>query len=81
MMDLKQQHTTDEMVINDMKLVQTYNNDEENHKYSSKIPTATWLFFNTWDCSHFRVFFILFCFLFECNASKLEPILAFKQLV
>ena len=46
-MDLKQQHTTDEMVINDMKLVQTYNNDEENHKYSSKIPTATWLFFNT----------------------------------
>ena len=30
-MDLKQQHTTDEMVINDMKLVQTYNNDEENH--------------------------------------------------
>ena len=42
MMDLKQQHTTDEMVINDMKLVQTYNNDEENHKYSSKIPTATW---------------------------------------
>ena len=32
MMDLKQQHTTDEMVINDMKLVQTYNNDEENHK-------------------------------------------------
>ena len=26
-------------------------------------------------------FFILFCFLFECNASKLEPILAFKQLV
>ena len=42
MMDLKQQHTTDEMVINDMKLVQTYDNDEENHKYSSKIPTATW---------------------------------------
>ena len=42
MMDLKQQHTTDEMVINDMKLVQTYNNDEENHKYRSKIPTATW---------------------------------------
>ena len=42
MMDLKQQHTTDEMVINDMKLVQTYNIDEENHKYSSQIPTATW---------------------------------------
>ena len=41
-MDLKQQHTTDEMVINDMKLVQTYNNDEENHKYRSQIPTATW---------------------------------------
>ena len=31
MMELKQQHKTDEMVINDMKLVQTYNNDEENH--------------------------------------------------
>ena len=41
-MDLKQQHKTDERVINDMKLVQSYKNDEENHKYSSKIPTATW---------------------------------------
>ena len=40
-MALKRLHETDELVTNDMKLVQNHDSDEENHKYNSKISTAT----------------------------------------
>ena len=40
-MALKWLHKTDELVTNDMKLVQNDDSDEENHKYNSKILTAT----------------------------------------
>ena len=38
-MAVKQQHKTDELTTNDMKLIRNYDSGEENHKHNSKIPT------------------------------------------
>ena len=39
-MAVKQQHKTDELTTNDMKLIRNYDSGEENHKHNSKIPTG-----------------------------------------
>ena len=40
-MAVKQQHKTDELTTNDMKLIRNCDSGEENHKHNSKIPTET----------------------------------------